>query len=88
MKEKFSLSDEAYPELSMIYSDLPRTHQMKTASKMLDESSEISILPEHGVQQSFERRLRILLEKNHTILSVDKPLKVKLSGDGTKVSRS
>ena len=30
----------------------------------------------------------VLLEKHHTILSVDEPLRVKLSGDGTKVSRS
>ena len=27
VKEKFSLSDEAYHELSMFYSDLPRLHQ-------------------------------------------------------------
>lgn len=29
-----------------------------------------------------------MLEKHHTILSADEPLRVKLSGDGTKVSRS
>lgn len=88
VKEKFSLSDEAYHELSMLYSDLPRLHKMKTASRTLDESSKISIIPEYGVQQSFEERLRILLEKYHTILPTDTPLRVKLSGDGTKVSRS
>ena len=55
---------------------------------MLDESSKISIIPEYGVQQSFEEQLRVLLEKHHVILSTDKPLRVKLSGDGTKVSRS
>ena len=88
MKEKFSLSDEAYHELSMLYySDLPRLHKMKTASRTLDESSKISIIPEYGVQQSFEERLTILLEK-YTILPTDTPLRVKLSGDGTKVSRS
>ena len=82
------MSDEAYHELSMLYSDLPRLHQMKTASKMLDESSNISIIPEYGVQQSFKERIKVLLEKHHTILSADEPLRVKLSGDGTKVSRS
>ena len=33
-------------------------------------------------------RLRILLQKYHTILPTDTPLRVKLLGDGTKVSRS
>ena len=54
VKDKFSLSDEAYHELSMLYSDLPRLHKMKTASRTLDELSKISIIPEYGVQQSLE----------------------------------
>ena len=39
------------------------------------------MLPEYGVQQSFKERIKILLEKHHTILSDDEPLWVKLSGE-------
>lgn len=50
--EKFSLSDEAYHELTAIHSSLPRLHKLRDAKKTLDSKSQISITPGcTGVQQ-------------------------------------
>ena len=88
VKERLGLSNAAYRELSMVCRGLPRSWKMKDFVQCLDSLWKIKPCPEgHGMQQSLESRLA---ECVHLLLQAKKlnagdKLKVKLSGDGTRV---
>ena len=93
VKDKFGISDQAYHELAMVNKDLPRMYALKMEAKELDSESQIWSTPGEaiGVQQSLrvrlKRRLHVLMQNDPSIL-VDPHIKVKLTGDGTRLSRS
>lgn len=90
VKERFGLSNAAYHELSMVCRRLPRSWKMKDFVQCLNSLWEIKPCPEgYGMQQSLESRLA---ERVHHLLQAKRihagdKLKVKLSGDGTRVCR-
>lgn len=93
LKDKFSISNSGYHQLSMI-SDLPNSTQVKKCTTNLNSQFEIQDAPEGivGVQQKIKPRLQLLLSnmiKNAE--QNDKPLpktiRVKLTGDGTQIGR-
>lgn len=89
-KDKFSISDRAYLELSSISKELPRKHELKKLASSYNSESVILPCPEGtiGVQQSLQERLCIRL--HHMCKDGYNPSKVRvrLSGDGTSVARS
>lgn len=90
VEEHFGLSNLAYHELSVVCEQLPRSWKLKNLAKHLNSKWEIKPCGSgDGVQQSLKSRLaervRILL-RERKIHSGDL-LKVKLSGDGTKICR-
>ena len=90
VKEWFDLSNAAYHELSMVCRGLPRSWKMKDFVQCLNSLWKIKPCPEgYGMQQSLESRLT---ERVHHLLHAKRlnagdKLKVKLSGDGTRVCR-
>ena len=90
VKDRFGLSDTAYHELSMICQKLPRSCKLTELCHHLNSQWEIKPCPgNHGVQQSLSVRLQERtkhLIKSNKINSGD-VLRVKLSGDGTKICR-
>ena len=90
VKEHFGLSDLAYHELSMVCQQLPRSWRLKNLAKQLNSKWEIKpCRGGDGVQQSLKSRLAervCILRKDHKVCPGD-VLKVKLSGDGTKICR-
>ena len=57
--DKFSISDQAFHELSLLASDLPKSYQVKKAVQALNSEFEIKPAPNKilGVQQSLRVRL-------------------------------
>ena len=62
IKDKFSVSNEAFHELSMI-SNLPNSSQIKSLTRILNEDFNIHSTPNGvvGVQQSLRERIMIRL---------------------------
>ena len=93
VKEKFNGSDTAYHELSMVNSSLPCWSALHKVSKQIDSICDIYGIPGPilGVQQSLKERLQLwlqqLIKKNPSIKD-DPCIRVKITGDGTHVSRS
>ena len=93
VKEKFNISNKAYHEISMINSGLPRLRTLQNAAKCLDTLSCVYPTPGKliGVQQSLKERLQSIVKKlakyDPSFHSKQK-LSVKITGDGTYVSRS
>ena len=90
VKDRFGLSDVAYHQLCRICDRLPRLCQLKKLSSQLNSQWEIQLCPgNNGIQQSFasrlEKRVKHLQQQN--LLKSNDTLKVKISGDGTKVCR-
>ena len=54
VKDKFSISDQAFHELSLLASDLPKSYQVKKLAQTLNSEFEIKPAPNKilGVQQS------------------------------------
>lgn len=93
VKERFNISDVAYHELAQINPKLPRKSALAKVSKNMN--SEYQIQPTSGetigVQQSLVERLRIRLHhvlKTNPSFAFKKSIRVKITGDGTVVSRS
>ena len=92
-KERFSISNEAYHELSMLDSALPRSWKLKAEIKEMNKKWKISPTPGStvGVQQSLKERLTDRLKHLQSIATDDSGFKlystvgVKLTGDGTYV---
>ena len=91
--DKFCASDELYHELTMMCDDLPKSYLIKQKRNQLNNICNIEPVPGQypGAQISFCETL-----KNHireflrTDPSYDltEPVKVKISGDGAKMSRT
>ena len=90
IKDHFGLSNSAYHELSMICQSLPSSCKLKELCKHSNSQWAIKACPGYnGVQQSLSARLKERtkhLIDNNKIHSGD-VLRVKLSGDGTKICR-
>ena len=67
VKDKFSVSDEAYHEISQFTHDLPRMNELKSASKEINSRTIIPPTPIHilGVQQRL--RDRLVLQLHHRL---------------------
>ena len=93
VKEKFNVSDTAYHELCMVNPSLPRWSTLHKVSKQIDSKCDIDAIPGPilGVQQSLKERLQLRLQqliKNNPSIKDDTCVRVKITGDGTNVSRS
>ena len=93
VKERFNISNTAYHELSMIHLSLPSWSALNKISKQMDTKSTIRPTPGPiiGIQQSLKQRLTVRLEnlvKKFPNIKDEPYIAVKLTGDGTKVSRS
>ena len=93
VKERFNISNTAYHELSMIHPLLPSWSALNTISKEMDARSTIRPTPGPiiGIQQSLKQRLTVRLEnlvKKFPNIKDEPYVAVKITGDGTNVSRS
>ena len=94
VKEKFHISNNAYHELAMLNPKLPRLCEITREAKQLNAQSNIYPTPEPtiGVQQSLRARLtkslQHLITVKQTELLLYSTIKVKITADGTQVSRS
>ena len=88
IKDRFSLSDAAYREVSQLTTDLPRLYKLKELST--DMNSQFDIVPSPtgtvGVQQGLTSRLLVRLEALN--LGDGEKIKIKLTGDGTNIAKS
>ena len=91
--DKFCASDELYHELTMICDDLPKSYLIKQKRNQLNNICNIEPVPGQypGAQISFTETLKSHVKE---LLQTDpshdmtEPIKVKISGDGAKMSRS
>ncbi|XP_033730336.1 uncharacterized protein LOC117319683 isoform X1 [Pecten maximus] len=89
--DTFNVSQEAYHELSSLFKSMPRAHNIAEYIRSLNKDFKIINTPDGlGVQQSLKQRLvdvvsQLLLENSDLI--PDNNLKVKISGDGTRVGK-
>jgi len=91
VKDRYSISDHSYHELSML-SDLPSSSQIKKLKSSLNSKYAIKTLPGNtiGVQQSLKDRMTPCFR---TIIQSTKPedvpscFSMKLTGDGTHIGR-
>ena len=87
-KDRFSLSDATYREISQLTTDLPRLYKLKELTK--DMNSQFEILPSPsgtiGVQQSLKARLLVRL--GALSLKDGEIIQIKLTGDGTNIAKS
>ncbi|KAJ7377065.1 hypothetical protein OS493_031023 [Desmophyllum pertusum] len=89
--DRFSISLEGYHELSQVEKSLPRTYLIESCTKVLDSKWTVTKTP--GNAQGAELPLKLLLEneirqqlKNNN--GTGEAIKVKISGDGTRMSHS
>ncbi len=95
VKDKFCLSDEAYHEVALLSGSLPKLHTVKRLTKSLNAQSNISpTVGVIGVEQKVQERLELHLSELdrkgelQAIVKRGNCIRIKLSGDGTKVGRS
>ena len=94
VKDKYSISDQAYHELSTVVSDLPRSYQVKRVAQEINSGYEITQAPNGvlGVQQSLKARvtsrLTYLVQKaEENGKEISNNIRIKLTGDGTRIAR-
>lgn len=93
IKDRYSVSGSAYHEMAKLCAGMPRHYQVKKRIAELNQLWDIHPTPNGtvGVQQSLEGRLRERvrqLVKSSALdasFKTDKKIRVKLSGDGTKI---
>ena len=93
VKEKFNVSNEAYHEMAMVNTGMPRLNSLLKKAKTLDTGSIIYPVQGklEGVQQSLKKCLENKihhLQKINPAFCTDRVVHVKLTGDGTSVSRN
>ena len=91
--DKFCVSDELYHELTILYNDLPRSYLIKQKRSDLNKLCHIEKVPGNypGAQISFVDTLQDHIRgffKTHPNHPLEEPIKVKISGDGAKMSRT
>ena len=84
---KFCISDAAYHELASAYCELPRNRHIVQERAAIDSMFQIEHCPGNisGVYDSVTNEISSFT-RNNSLLN-DKPLKIKVAGDGTRVSR-
>ena len=94
VKDKFSISDKAFHELSSIVPTIPKCGQVKKITKKLNSEFEIKPTPNNivGVQQSLRLRLttclsRLVEQASKEGKDFPDKIRVKLNGDGTRIAR-
>ena len=93
VKEKYNVSNEAYHEMARVHPEMPRLNKLLKKADTLNSKSTIKAVPGRlqGVQQSIqdclEKRLARLQRVNPSFCS-NREVRVKITGDGTVVSRS
>ena len=93
IKDKFSISNEAYHELS-VTSDLPSSSQIKKLTISLNSQWDIHNCPNEivGVQQSIRARIvqrltQFVRKGNKEGMAIPTTIRIKLTGDGTRIAR-
>jgi len=91
--DKFYVSDECYHELSLITEDFPRYYLIKQKRDDLNSVCHIERVPGPlpGAQRCFASMLKELVGKfldSNPSHDITCPIKVKISGDGAKMSRT
>ena len=89
IKEKFNISNQTYHALTQVHKDLPRTTNIIKTAKKMNEGYTICSTPGtfKGVQQSLKNHLKTIIQKRNYVPE-SSTIRVKLTGDGTVVSRS
>ncbi|XP_028418693.1 uncharacterized protein LOC114544180 [Dendronephthya gigantea] len=91
--DKFCASDELYHELTVFCDDLPRSYLIKQKRSDLNKLCHVESVPGNfpGAQISFSTTLKGHIKQfleDHPDYSLNEPIKVKISGDGAKMSRT
>ncbi|PFX16953.1 hypothetical protein AWC38_SpisGene18745 [Stylophora pistillata] len=91
--DKFCASDELYHKLTIMCDELPKSYLIKQKRRQLNDICTIESVPGHypGAQISFTETLKAHikdLQKDDPSFGRNEPVKVKISGDGAKMSRS
>lgn len=92
LKEKHLISDDAYHDLAMIFKGLPRSYKVRERMEKLNDLFDIKPVPGKfaGVQQSIFSTLSHRIEfdmQNNDCVFDDDTIRVKISGDGTRVGK-
>ena len=94
VKDKFSISDKAFHELTSIVPALPKSGQVKRIAQTMNSEIEIKPTPNNimGVQQSLRLRLttclyRVVKQASKDGKNFPDNVRVKLTGDGTRIAR-
>ena len=94
VKDKYSISDQAFHELSAVVSDMPRSYQVKRVTREINSGFKITRAPNGvlGVQQSLRARVTdlvtYLVQKAATDgKDIPNTIRIKLTGDGTRIAR-
>jgi len=92
IKEKYNISNEAYNEISMTNPEISSAYSLHKEAKQMNSKCIIQETPGQaiGVQQSLKekltKRIEYILFRNSTFQH--QKIKVKITGDGTIISRS
>lgn len=91
VKDKFSVSNEAFNKLSML-SNLSSSSEVKNLTHTLNSQFDIRSAPNGivGVQQSLRARVMLRLTQlveNSKGVDIPSTIRVKLTGDGTEIAR-
>ena len=83
------MSNQTYHALTQVHKELPRTNSIIKTAKKMNEGYTIRPIPGtfKGVQQSLKDHLKTIIEKRNYVPESN-TIKVKLTGDGTVVSRN
>ena len=93
VKEQFNISNQAYHELSMVNKDLPHSYAIQKEILRMNSKSVIYPITGKvaGVRQSTLGQLNktiTYLGKAYQFFKQNQNIRVKLTGDGTSISRS
>jgi hypothetical protein len=94
LTDKFAVGDSFYHELSVDNGHLPRSYLIKQRRDQLNDLCNISATPGNteGAQLPFVELLRervlAFLESNQDFKGSEKPLRIKISGDGARMTRN
>ena len=91
--DKFCVSDEFYHELSMIENGVPRSYLIKQCKNNLNKLCHVTSTPRpfEGAQISFKsllsQQISVFKEENPDFDFDNETLKIKISGDGAKMTQ-
>ena len=89
VKDKYAISNEAFHELSMVAHGLPKSSKVTKLAHSINSEFEIYPAPNRivSVQQSLKARIMICLTSLSEITDLPSTIKIKLTGDGTRIAR-